>query len=163
MWRAIALATTVAAGLVVTAIAFAGALPAPGTWEYDNQATVNAKPGNATFRAYVHVAPPASNIYSVDGILIGGKCRKGGRTSPAGTIGYSAINTKKIPVGTDGKFAATRKARGDATGVKGKIRVKGLFSGKRVSGRVTVHLHNPVFGDCRGSGKFKRAKGEEIG
>jgi hypothetical protein len=158
-----ALAVSALGCLVGASIAFAGTLPAPGVWIYDNGDTVNAKPGNAIFRAYVRVGPTASNIYSIDGILIGGKCRKRGRTRDAGSIGYSAVNTKKIPLGADGKFSATRKAVGDATGVKGSIKVKGVITGTKMSGRVKVHLHNPVFGDCHGRGKFSRAKAEQVG
>jgi hypothetical protein len=160
MWRPV-IAGAVAGGLLAAATA-SGALPAPGVWIYDNHETAGGKPGSAIFRAYVKVGP-TPNIYSIDGILIGGKCRKRGHTQPAGSIGYSAVNTRRIPVAADGKFAATRKAVGDATGVKGAIKVKGVIDGKRMSGTISVHLHNPVFGDCRGHGRFARAKGELVG
>jgi hypothetical protein len=158
-----ALAASALACLLGASIAFAGTLPAAGVWIYDNGDTVSAKPGNAIFKAYLRVTPTGSRIESIDGILIGGKCRKNGRTQDAGTIGYSAVKKIPIHVNADGTFAATRKAVGDATGVKGKLRAKGTFTRNRVSGRVTVHLHNPNFGDCRGSGKFSRAKGEQVG
>ena len=138
----------------------AGSLPATGTWLYD---TPSSKAGNTTFQAYVNVEPAASDIYAFNGILLGGRCRKGGHSRPAGSIGYSAAKTKKISVGPDGRFAATRRVVGDATGVKGSVRLKGVVDGSRMSGTVKVHMHNPVFGDCRGKGKFSRAKGELIG
>src|SRR4051812_40923709 len=157
------LVAAVLAGLIAAAIASAGRVPAPGIWTYDNGDRVTATAGHAIFRAFLRVTPAGSSIFSLDGIVIGGKCRKHGRTSPAGAIGYSAVNTKKIAVHADGSFSATRKAVGDATGVKGTVKVKGVFNGTRVSGKVTAHLRNPNFGDCRGSGRFSRAKGERVG
>ena len=149
--------------LLVAAAAFAGTLPAAGTWVYDNSATVKSTPGHASITAYVRISDSERSVTSFDGIVIGGKCRKGGHVSPAGTIGFSMKKNKVIEIGTSGRFSATRKAVGDATGVKGSVKVKGVIEGTKLSGKVTAHLHNPNFGDCRGSGKFSRAKGEQVG
>src|SRR4051794_3925633 len=148
---------------LLVSVALAGKLPGEGVWIYDNGDTVTAKDGRAIFRAYVRVEAKGTSIFSVDGILFGGKCRKGGRSNPAGSMAYDLASKPEIRVHPDGSFSATRKAVGDATGVKGKVKVKGVFNGTRVSGRVTVHLHNPNFGDCRGRGKFAGAKGELAG
>ena len=40
--------------------------------------------------------------------------------------------------------------------------VEGAFDGKLVSGTVTVHNPHTAYGDCKGTGKFIRAKGVRI-
>jgi hypothetical protein len=138
-------------------------LPAEGIWSYDNIATVKSAEGNAIFNAYLRVIPGKSNIYSLKGAVLGGTCkRKDGRTLPAGGIAYSAVRTL-ISVKPDGSFSATRNALGDAAGAKGTVTVKGVFDGTHVSGTITAHMHNLVYGDCKGTGKFFRAKGVQIG
>jgi hypothetical protein len=145
------------------AAASASKLPAEGIWSYDNTATVKPTEGNAVFRAYLRVIPGKSNIYSLSGAVLGGTCkRKDGRTLPAGGMAYSAVRTI-IPVKPNGSFSATRNALGDAAGVKGTVTVKGVFAGTHVSGTITAHLLNPVYGDCKATGKFFRAKGVQIG
>jgi hypothetical protein len=157
-----AFAASALSGVLVASAASAGKLPADGIWVYNNGDNVRPTDGNAIFRAYLTVAAGKSNITSLDGIVFGGKCKKRGRTRPAGSIAYSAIPTL-ISVKPDGSFSATRKARGDATGVKGTVKVKGVFNGNRVSGTVTAHMHDPNFGDCTGTGRFSRDQATQVG
>jgi hypothetical protein len=157
-----AFAVSALAGVLAATAASAGRLPADGTWVYNNGDNVRPADGNAIFRAYLSVIAGKSSITSLDGIVFGGKCKKRGRTRSAGAIAYSAIPTL-ISVKPDGSFSAIRKARGDATGVKGTVRVKGVFTGTHVSGTVTAHLHDPNFGDCKGTGRFSRDKATQVG
>jgi hypothetical protein len=158
----VALAVSVVLALVAATAALAGRLPAQGTWRYDNTATLKSVEGTAQFRVFVHVLASKANIYSLDGIVIGGTCKgKDGETHSAGATAFSAVRTL-VSVKRDGSFSAARNVVGDATGVKGTAKVKGVFNGAYVSGTVSVHMRNPIFGDCKATGKFVRAKGERI-
>jgi hypothetical protein len=135
-------------------------LPAAGDWRYDQVPTSNTKGEYAVFDTYLHVIPGKSSVYSFSVIVIGGTCKKGGRTRTGSLVGGSSARTL-IPVKSDGSFSGTRSAVGDEAGSKGTVRFKGVFTGVRVSGTVTAHMHYPVWGDCLGTAKF-RGKGVRI-
>jgi hypothetical protein len=162
-----ALATCVGAGTVTltavrppAAAPSASKLPAAGDWRYDQLPTTNATGKYAVFDAYLHAIPGKSSVYSFSVIIIGGTCKKGGRTRTGSLVGGSSASTL-IPVKSDGSFSGTRNAVGDETGSKGTVRFKGIFNGIHVSGTVTAHMHYPVLGDCQGTAKF-RGKGVRI-
>lgn len=156
-----ALAVSALAALLAVAAAVAGKLPKAGDWDYEG----NGGPqGNATLSAWLHVIPGKSSIYSLTTIIIGGTCKmKDGRIVRDHPVGASTAATLKvvIPVKADGSFSGTRNAVGD-TGGKGTVRVKGVFNGVHVSGTVTAHMHDPVWGQCQGTGKFVRVKGTKV-
>ncbi len=138
----------------------AGKLPAAGDWRYDQVPTANTAGKYAVFDTYLRVTPGKSSVYSFSVIVIGGTCKKAGRTRTGSLVGGSSARTL-IPVEPDGSFSGTRSAVGDEAGSKGTVRFKGVFNGIRVSGTVTAHMHYPVFGDCQGTAKF-RGKGVRI-
>jgi hypothetical protein len=135
-------------------------LPAAGDWRYDQVPTSNTTGKYAVFDTYLHVIPGKSSVYSFSVIVIGGTCKKNGRTRTGSLVGGSSARTL-IPVKPDGSFSGTRSAVGDEAGSKGTVRFKGVFNGIRVSGTVTAHMHYPVWGDCLGTAKF-RGKGVRI-
>jgi len=138
----------------------ASKLPAAGDWRYD-QVPTKATGKYAVFDVYLRAIPGKSSVYSFSVIIIGGTCKKGGRTFTDSLVGGSSARTL-IPVKPDGSFSGTRNAVGDETGSKGTVRFKGAFDGIHVSGTVTAHMHYPVLGDCQGTAKF-RGKGVRIG
>jgi|GEM_PF-6923569 len=157
-----ALAVSALATLLVASAALAGKLPAKGIWFYDNTPTMKTTAGYVEFKAYLRVITGKSSIYSFDAVVIGGTCTmKNGRTVPDSLVGGSVVKTL-IPVKPNGSFSATRTAVGD-TGGKGTLIVKGVVNGIYVTGTVTAHMHDPNWGDCKGTGKFVRAKGTQIG
>ena len=138
----------------------ASKLPAEGDWRYD-QVSTKATSKYAVFDVYLHAIPGKSSVYGFSVIIIGGTCKKGGRTINDSLVGGSSARTL-IPVTPGGSFSGTRNAVGDETGSKGTVRFKGVFDGVHVSGTVTAHMHYPVLGDCQGTAKF-RGKGVQIG
>lgn len=134
-------------------------LPAAGEWRYD-QAPTDTTGKYAVFNAYLRFTPGKSRVYAFSVTIIGGTCKKGGRTFTDSLVGGSSASTL-IPVKPNGSFSGTRNAVGDETGSKGTVRFKGVFDGVHVSGTVTVHMHYPVLGDCQGTAKL-RGKGVRI-
>lgn len=156
---ALAVATTCAGP-----VALAGSLPGAGVWFFDNTANVNTADGHAIFRAYLRIDPARpTTLYSFDATVFGAKCKKNGRTLVQPIALASKANKANVTVRPDGTFAATRKVTGDALHVYGTATVRGTFTGARLSGKVVAHLHNPIWGDCRGTGRFSRAQGKLIG
>ena len=137
----------------------ANKLPAEGDWRYD-QVPTKATGKYAVFDVYLRAIPSKSSVYSFSVIIIGGTCKKGGRTFTDSLVGGSSASTL-IPVKPDGSFSGTRSAVGDETASKGTVRFKGVYNGIHVSGTVTAHMHYPVLGDCQGTAKF-RGKGVRI-
>jgi hypothetical protein len=160
----VAIGGTVFAVLLTATAAFAGALPAQGVWSYDNTPTLKSAAGNAMFRGLLRVDSTGGSVYSVAVIVIGGTCKmKDGRTIHDSPVGGSAATLRvAIPVKANGSFSGTRNVVGD-TGGKGTLLLKGVFAGIHASGTATLHMHDPVWGDCRGSGRFVRAKGTQVG
>ena len=150
-----------AGSVTLTAVrpAAASKLPAAGDWRYD-QVSTRATGTYAVFDVYLHAIPGKSSVYSFSVIVVGGTCKRGGRTFTGSLVGGSSASTK-IAVKPDGSFSGTRSAVGDETGSKGTVRFKGVFDGTRVSGTVTAHMHYPVLGDCQGTNTF-RGKGVRI-
>jgi hypothetical protein len=137
-------------------------LPAPGIWLYDipPNSTLPALGTYATVQAYLNVGPGKYDIYSFAVIVNGGTCKKDGRTDTNQLVSGTSAKTF-IAVKPDGSFSATRNAVSDESGSKGTVQLKGVFNGVHVSGKATVHMHYPVFGDCRATGKFQ-SKGVRI-
>ena len=158
-------AVSVLAGLLVASAALAGRLPASGIWRYDNRPTVKTTNGNAVFQALIVVEPGKSNIREIAGEVIGATCKtKDGRTIRDAIAAFhlNGYTRAVISVRPDGSFSATKKSDSDVSR-GGTFTVKGVIRGKYVSGTVTAHEpHNAVWGDCKGTGKFVRAKGEQI-
>ena len=139
-------------------------LPAPGIWLYDIPpgSTLPAIANYATVQAYLNVSPGRYAIYSFAVIVVkGGTCTKDGRTDPSMLVSGTSAKTL-IAVKPDGSFSATRNAVSDESGSKGTVQLKGVFNGVHLKGTATVHMHYPVFGDCRATGKFA-SKGVRIG
>jgi hypothetical protein len=131
----------------------ANKLPAAGIWSYDHGPTLKATGKYAIFQAYLNVSPGKYDIYGFSVVVVGGTCKKDGRTDSYQLVGGSVTKTR-IAVKPNGSFSATRNAVGDEPGSKGTVRIKGVFDGIHVSGTATAHMHFPVLGDCQGSGKF---------
>ena len=136
-------------------------LPAPGIWVYDHGSTLPALGAYATVQAYLNVSPGKYDVYSFAVVVSGGTCKKDGRTETGQLVSGSSAKTL-IAVKPNGSFSATRNAVSDESGSKGTVQLKGVFNGVHVSGRATVHMHYPVYGDCRATGKFA-SKGVRIG
>lgn len=157
-----ALAVSALAALFVASATLAGKLPAEGIWLYDNTPSMKTTAGYVEFQAYLRVISGKSTIYSFTAVVIGGTCKqKNGKTVPDSLVGGQVLKTL-IPVKPNGNFSATRTAVGD-TGGKGTLIVKAVVNGTSMTGTVTAHMHDPVWGDCKGAGKFVRAKGTQIG
>jgi hypothetical protein len=147
---------------LVPSSALAGKLPKQGIWFYDSTPTMKVTAGYVEFRAYLRVGTGKSSIYSFDAVVIGGTCKMtNGRSVPDSLVGGNVLKTL-VPVKPDGSFSAMRSAVGD-TGGKGTLIVRGVITGAHVTGSVTAHMHDPNWGDCRGTGKFVLAKGNQIG
>ncbi len=138
-------------------------LPAPGIWLYDIPpgSTLPAIATYATVQAYLNVSPGKYDIYSFAVIVNGGTCKKDGRTDTNELVSGTSAKTF-IAVKPNGSFSATRNAVSDESGSKGTVQLKGVFNGVHLKGTATVHMHYPVFGDCRATGKFA-SKGVRIG
>jgi hypothetical protein len=158
-----ALAVSLLGALLVTSVAVAGKLPGQGDWLYDSAPTMKSTAGYVVFKAYLRVGDAGkASVYSFDAVVLGGTCTmKNGKIVHDSLVGGNVVKTQ-IPVRAGGSFAGTRTAVGD-TGGKGTLTVKGVFTGTRVSGTVTAHMHDPNWGDCKGTGKFVRATGVRIG
>ena len=141
----------------------AGKLPKEGAWFYDSTGSMSQR--DALFLAYVNVSavPGKSFIYHLAVTVIGPCKGKDGRIGRDNFVGGATDTGRsiKIPIKPDGRFSATFKLIGD-TGGPGTGTVKGVFNGIRVSGTVTAHMHDPNYGDCKGTGRFVRAKGTPI-
>jgi hypothetical protein len=155
------LAVSALVALLATSTALAGKLPGTGDWLYDSTSTMKSAAGYVVFKAYVHVDGGKASVYSFDAIVLGGTCKmKNGKIVRDSLVGGSVVRTQ-IAVRPDGSFSGTRTALGDSGG-KGTLTVKGVITGARITGTVTAHMHDPNWGDCRGTGKFVRAKGVRI-
>jgi hypothetical protein len=155
------LALAVLIALTAASAALAGKLPGDGDWSYDSASNMKSAPGYVVFKAYLRVDAGKASVYSLSAIVLGGTCKmKNGTIVKDSLVGGDVVRTQ-IAVKPDGSFVGTRTARGD-TGGKGSLTVRGVFTGARVSGTVTAHMHDPNWGDCRGTGKFVRAKGVRI-
>jgi hypothetical protein len=147
--------------LPIASAASVGKLPAEGVWLYDTSSNMKSAAGYVVFKAYLRVEAGKTSVYSFDAVVLGGVCKmKSGKIVRDSLVGGSVVRTH-IPVRADGSFSGTRTAVGD-TGGKGTLTVKGVFTGARVSGTVTAHMHDPNWGDCKGTGKVVRAKGMRI-
>jgi hypothetical protein len=155
------LAVSALVTLLATSAALAGKPPGPGDWLYDSTPTMKSVAGYAVFKAYLRVDGGKASVYSLDAIVLGGICKmKNGKLVPGSLVGGSVVRTQ-VAVKADGTFSGTRTALGDSGG-KGTLTVKGVFTGARLTGTVTAHMHDPNWGDCRGTGKFVRVKGVRI-
>ena len=144
--------------------AVAGTPPPDGIWRYDNAPTLSTTRGDALFQTLVSFEPGQRNIRSIQGVVMHGTCKeKDGRTLHDALVDFSVNGYTKgiISVRPDGTFAGTLMSMTD-TGTHGTVVVKGAFNAKLVSGTVTVHNPHTAYGDCRGTGKFIRAKGVRI-
>jgi hypothetical protein len=161
-------AISAVAALLVTSVAGAG-LPKQGDWIYDiPTGTVFGKSETAptTFRAYVHFSGDGTGFIYSFSVITHGTCKQrngqlraqimGGDTPSSAVPG--APGTLKIPVRADGRFSGTAKVIND----KGTATVTGRIIGTKMTGTVRVHVHNVVWGDCKGAGKLVHLHGYKV-
>lgn len=151
-----ALSLSVIAGLAGTAVALAGTLPGMGGWYY-NHDIGSGRAGRAEMQLSLNVRSDGASVGGIQAVIIGGKCRKHGRTRRAGLVSVSeSAGTPPIPVKPDASFSATFRVDNlnDSVG-HGTASIKGVFHGTRVSGTIKVmRLHDAIFGTCKGTGRF---------
>jgi hypothetical protein len=161
----LALAVSLAAG----AVRAGAGLPKQGDWIYDvPTGTVFGKTETAptSFSAYVEFRGDGTGfIYSFSVITFGSCTQKNGRVTHS-SMGAStpsvrapgAPGTLKIPVRRDGRFSGTAKVIDD----KGTAAITGRIIGTKMTGTVRVHVHNSVWGDCKGGGKMVHLHGYKV-
>ena len=156
------------AALLVTSVAGAG-LPKQGYWIYDiPTGTVFAKSETAptSFSAYVEFRGDGTGFIYPFSVITNGTCKQknghlrsqimGGATPS--TRDPDAPGTLKIPVRPDGRFSGTAKVIDD----KGTATIAGRIIGTKMTGTVSVHVHNVVWGDCKGGGKMVHLRGHRV-
>lgn len=163
----VAMAAEALVGLPAASATSSGWLPAEGSWEYDNTKTLKVAPGTVEFRglAYVWAGNRKSGFVEVDGWVNGGMCKSASGRPVRGSVVSFALNgyTKfVVAIKRDGTFSATKHSDRDVS--RGAtFTLKGVVHGKYVTGTVTAHTpHDAVYGDCKATGKFVRAKGIKI-
>jgi hypothetical protein len=154
MRRLLVLSIATGTAMLLAPTAMAGSLPAPGSWVYNG--TTKAVP---SVKFYVNTTPGAANIYSVDAI-VSGRCGK----QHSSIFAVAVQNEIHLAVKDNGTFSTKWfKTVGDATGEKGKAKIKGVFKGTKVTGRITARQHGSAFGKCSASKKKFKATGEQVG
>lgn len=165
LWAAVAAAAVV--GLPAASATSSGWLPAEGSWEYDNTKTLRVATGTAEFRglAYIWAGSRRSGFVEVDGWVNGGICKSKSGAAVKGSVVPFHLNgyTKfVVAIKRDGTFSASKHSDGDVSS-GATFTLKGVVRGKHVTGTVTAHTpHDAVYGDCKATGKFSRAKGIKI-
>ena len=151
------------AALAVAPAASAGAVPASGIWQYDdNTPTLSTVRGDAVFQALVNFGPGERNFRSIQGVVTRGTCQtKAGATISDSLVDFSVNGHTKgvLSVKANGAFSGSLSSVTD-TGAHGTVTVKGVLSARQVTGTVTVHNPRTAYGDCRDGEVISGRRGE---
>jgi hypothetical protein len=153
-------ATVFVLGALLAASTADARLPGYSDWVYDTK----VPSGGTVFRAMVEFNGKGSGfIYSVDAVLVHGRCKTTkGRVFTemlvGGGNGSYPGGPFNIPIKPNGRYSGAKHVINDT----GTMTLKGVFTGTKMSGTVTLHVHNSAWGDCRATGKFAHVQGVRI-